>query len=508
MVYLGSSLHGPASTAAANSRASQRHFCATLLFTRRASNGDMPPISEFFLHHNIEKLKCACFVGSYHLHIIHQKYVNWSQTAVNMRLIQPGKPLDWKCWYSHCPTLRFGWQLSCPSGRLQVPRPFLKAAFNHFKLYRCERVSANAISDDYHEWCHHQDASLWRFATLKSSELSAAWGVRLWFVGQIFINPFKWCNIRGYRPKWCFWTKFFSIQMFFSRRKPSESTERRSCGSKLLSQKVRYLRLYSPEEGEHLYAKDAPRDRHRKHGASYSPVRVEYPDLKAFPGSSPCEKFVDLMWGVPAFVEIDKNGDMSYCDGSFEIRKKTVWKKENVPWFTGFDIYPSTVFFMIFQHSDIPLKTIRLAMTWSVFPGLLELWSGPSPFCWCSFCGDYPWTWRHVVHSQALVALCAFFDDIHLCELLVLSTDGHTNWRTFDKNDAGTIRWRWNNRAWWTMMVMLQMKVDLRMVFPVNKQSSWRKVVMGLLFGKSELAMHHRKERAIPVAVLFVASAG
>ena len=30
----------------------------------------------------------------------------------------------------------------------------------------------------------------------------------------------------------------------------------------------------------------------------------------------------------------------------------------------------------------------------------------------------------------------------------------------------------------------------------------------GLLFGKSELAMHHRKQRAIPVAVLFVASAG
>lgn len=57
MVYLGSGLHGPASTAAANSRASQRHFCATLLFTRRASNGDMP-IVEFFLHYNIEQQMC------------------------------------------------------------------------------------------------------------------------------------------------------------------------------------------------------------------------------------------------------------------------------------------------------------------------------------------------------------------------------------------------------------------------------------------------------------------
>ena len=42
----------------------------------------------------------------------------------------------------------------------------------------------------------------------------------------------------------------------------------------------RYLRLYSPEEGERLYAKDAPRDRQKKHGASYSPVRVEHPDLE------------------------------------------------------------------------------------------------------------------------------------------------------------------------------------------------------------------------------------
>lgn len=43
---------------------------------------------------------------------------------------------------------------------------------------------------------------------------------------------------------------------------------------------LRYLRLYSPAEGERLYARDAPRDRQKKHGASYSPVRVEHPDLE------------------------------------------------------------------------------------------------------------------------------------------------------------------------------------------------------------------------------------
>eukprot|EP00913_Durusdinium_trenchii_P034848 g32596.t1 len=45
----------------------------------------------------------------------------------------------------------------------------------------------------------------------------------------------------------------------------------------------KYLRLYSPAEGERLYARDAPRDRQKKHGASYSPVRVEHPDLEVHP---------------------------------------------------------------------------------------------------------------------------------------------------------------------------------------------------------------------------------
>eukprot|EP00439_Symbiodinium_sp_Y106_P051001 s1961_g6.t1 len=45
----------------------------------------------------------------------------------------------------------------------------------------------------------------------------------------------------------------------------------------------KYVRLYAFGESDNLYAEDAPRDRGKKHGASFSPVRVESPDLEVHP---------------------------------------------------------------------------------------------------------------------------------------------------------------------------------------------------------------------------------
>eukprot|EP00435_Cladocopium_sp_Y103_P023478 s653_g5.t1 len=67
----------------------------------------------------------------------------------------------------------------------------------------------------------------------------------------------------------------------------------------------KYLRLYSPEEGERLYAKDAPRDRQKKHGASYSPVRVEHPDLEAHPAFANAV-FVETILGPGEMLFIPK----------------------------------------------------------------------------------------------------------------------------------------------------------------------------------------------------------
>ena len=67
----------------------------------------------------------------------------------------------------------------------------------------------------------------------------------------------------------------------------------------------RYLRLYSPDEGDHLYAKDAPRDRQKKHGASYSPVRVERPDLQVHPDFEKAN-FVETILGPGEMLFIPK----------------------------------------------------------------------------------------------------------------------------------------------------------------------------------------------------------
>ncbi|CAE8683930.1 unnamed protein product, partial [Polarella glacialis] len=45
----------------------------------------------------------------------------------------------------------------------------------------------------------------------------------------------------------------------------------------------KYVRLYSTDEADRLYAMEAPRDSSKKHGASFSPVRIEKPDLEAHP---------------------------------------------------------------------------------------------------------------------------------------------------------------------------------------------------------------------------------
>eukprot|EP00438_Fugacium_kawagutii_P019286 Skav217189 [mRNA] locus=scaffold557:47403:64110:+ [translate_table: standard] len=74
-----------------------------------------------------------------------------------------------------------------------------------------------------------------------------------------------------------------------------------------------YLRLYSPEESERLYAKDAPRDRQKKHGASYSPVRVEHPDLQAHPDFANAP-FVETILGP---------GEMLFIPRRLELKRVT-----------------------------------------------------------------------------------------------------------------------------------------------------------------------------------------